>query len=167
MLKLKGGEEDVNLSLPSLSEDQVIIAANHSSSVAVQEDTDFPPLIPIIVALVVDEAVNEGGVRHAVGEVLAPVATPMFGFFMTVLDPVLAVLFETIGQAVCDALNLNLVDEIALRIINGGIASMTDVITDMLGDFFDVIKPAFDIVGDSITIIRNGLDAIDALTSIE
>ena len=76
--KLKGTEEDVNLSLPSLSEDQVIIAANHNSSVAVQGDTEFPPLIPIIVALVLDEAVNEGGVRHAVGELLAPVVTPLF-----------------------------------------------------------------------------------------
>ena len=44
---------------------------------------------------------------------------------------------------------------------------MTDVITDMLGDFSDVINNAFDIVGDSITIIRNGLDAIGTLTSIE
>ena len=79
----------------------------------------------------------------------------------------LAVLFETIGQAVCDALNLNLVDEIALRIINGGMASMTDVITYMLGDFFENIKNAFDRVGSFITTIRNGLDAIGALTSIE
>ena len=46
--KLKGAEEDVNLSLPSLSEDQVIIATNHSSSVAVQEDTEMFPLIPIV-----------------------------------------------------------------------------------------------------------------------
>ena len=105
--------------------------------------------------------------RYAAGKVLAPVVTPLCGFFMTVFNPVLAVLFETIGQAVCDALNLNLVDEIALRIINGGMASMTDVITYMLGDFFENIKNAFDRVGSFITTIRNGLDAIGALTSIE
>ena len=165
--KLKGAEEDVDLSLPSLSEDQVIIAANHSSSVAVQEDTELFPLLPIVVALVIDEAVNDGGVRHAVGEVLEPVTTPLLGFIMEVLDPALALLFETIGQAIYDALNLDLVDEIALRIINGGMADMTYVIETMLGRFFDDIKNAFDSVAGFITTIRNGLDAIGALTSIE
>ena len=161
--KLKG---HIDLSSPSSFDNRVSIATNHSSGIAVQEDTEFfftVTILTIITAVVIDEVVNDGGVRHAVGEAIESVVVPLYGFFMEVLNPLIAAIFEAIGQAIVDALNLDLLDEAAMRIINGGMANRFDIITSLLGSTFQRIRDVFDRVVRWVTTIRDGLDAIGAL----
>ena len=123
--------------------------ANHSSYIAVQEKTNILPLffldpaVPGVTALAIYETINKGAVRHAAGNALAPVVVPLCGFFMEVVNPALAIIFETIGQAIYDYLGLDLVDKIAMRIINGGMANRYQLITRLFGDVFGRIQNAF------------------------
>lgn len=166
-LKLKGAEEDVDLSLPPLFGDQVHVVSNYSSSVAVQEDTQFFFILSIITVMVIDEVYNEGGLGEALGDALEPMAMEVTGFFMDVLDPLLGELFKTIGGVIAHVLGLNGLDKYAKNIINGGLANTFDIVKDLLGDDFQKIVNTFKEVGEWIDIIREGLDALDALDFID
>ena len=86
---------------------------------------------------------------------------------MDILNPLIAEIFERIGNAIKDALGLDLLDEIAQQVIVGGAANVIDIVMEILGPVFDTIKDTFEEVGDWVDTIKDGLDAIGALDFIE
>lgn len=119
-------------------------------------------------AIVADQAFNDGGVTKAVAEeVLAPIAKELAGFFAEVLGPIIADIFNAIGQFVYDILDLAVVDEMAKELVVKGPAKLLDIVGEVLGDAFEDIKKAWEGIKDLIGIIKDGLEAIGALDFID
>ena len=92
---------------------------------------------------------------------------PWAKFFVEVVNPALAVIFETTRQAIYNYLDLDLVDEIAMWIINGGMANRYQLITSLSGDVSGRFQNAFRSVARWIDDIRDGLDTLGALDFTE
>ena len=117
-----------------------------------------------MVAVAADQAFNDGTVTSfVVDEAVEPAA----GFFLEVLNPLIAEIFNAIGQVVYDALALDVIDKVAIAIITGGTANIIDVIDRMLRSTFEAVKDAIDEVKGYIDTIKNGLDAIGALDFVK
>lgn len=148
----------------------MLLASNYSNSLAVTEDTEFIFLVPIIVAAVAaDQAFNDGSITNEVfaDNVIKPLAEEACGFFLEVLNPLIAEIFEAIGDDIYHAYGLDLLDEVAKRIIVGGAANIIDIVINTLGEVFNDIKNAFEQVSDWVDIIKEGLDTIGALNFID
>ena len=159
----------------------MLLASNYSNSVVVTEDTEFIFLVPIIAAAVAaDQAFNDGSITNEVVEPLAehvieplvedvikPLVEEACGFFLEVLNPLIAEIFEAIGDHIYKAYHLDLLDEVAKRIIVGGAANIIDIVMTTLGEVFNDIKNAFEEVSDWVDIIKEGLDTIGALDFID
>ena len=157
----------VDLSSPSLFQDQVHIASNYSNGIAVREDTELLPIISAVTAIVVHDVFNNGAVKNfVVKEVLEPLAEKACGEFMAILENAIAVIFEEVGKAIYDALALDILDQAVIQIINGGTANMMDVIMNLLGDVFGVLKTLFQSLKTKIDIIKGGLELFGALDCI-
>ena len=75
-LKLRGAEKDADLSSPSLSEEQVIIAANISSSVTVQVESWIPYNLGVTVqGAYKDESVRRNIIEGDLGALAGKVVT--------------------------------------------------------------------------------------------
>ena len=113
-------------------------------------------------------AISKTVQAELVDKILLPLATGV-AEFLGVLDEVIAVIFETIGQAIFEFYKLEELDIVVKAVLAGGIANFKDIILgrNFMKEMIDEVTYIFKQVEPFIDIIKEGLDTIGALDFID
>lgn len=131
-------------------------------------DVEFFFFIPVLATIIAaDQIFNEGAVMSAVAEeILEPIAKAA-GEFLRVVNPVVANIFNDIGEMIYEELRLEDLDNIAKAIITGGPSNFIDTIYQKIRSFINSIQNVFKDIIPFIGIVKDGLDTIGVLDFIK